>query len=122
MLLMNHVGIIVKDSMISRRFYLEVLGLELEGIHEDERVILTFLKAGQGTIELIEKKNVEEVLPRGVVEHIAFTVENMEEKVNKLKECNVTLISGEPYIVGKKKIFFFQGPNGEKLEFVQILA
>ena len=55
------------------------------------------------------------------MEHIAFTVENLEDEIEKLKENNVEIISESPRVCDKKLIAFFKGPNGEKLEFVQYL-
>ncbi|GAA0123076.1 MAG: VOC family protein [Clostridium argentinense] len=121
MITMNHVGVTVKDMEASKKFYSEILDGIIDHEYEDENVHLCFIKSGNGVIELVQRKKVESSFNIGVVEHIAFTVENLEDEIEKLKENNVEIISESPRVCDKKLIAFFKGPNGEKLEFVQYL-
>jgi lactoylglutathione lyase len=116
---MNHVGVIVDDMEVSKKFYEEVIGAVLEHTYENERVQLAFYRVGSGVIELVKRKNTEHSRNLGVVEHIAFTVENIEESVEALKKNNVKPISENISTMENKLLFFFYGPNGEKLEYVQ---
>lgn len=116
---MNHVGVIVDDMEVSKKFYEEVIGAKLEHTYENERVELAFYKVGSGVVELVKRKNTNHNRNLGVVEHIAFTVDNIEESVELLKKHNLKSISEEIISMENKLLFFFEGPNGEKLEYVQ---
>jgi lactoylglutathione lyase len=116
---MNHVGVIVDDMEVSKKFYEEVIGGELEHSYENERVQLAFYRIGSGVVELVKRKSAEHSRNLGVVEHIAFTVENIEESVELLRKHNVKPISEKITTMENKLLFFFEGPNGEKLEYVQ---
>lgn len=120
-----HVGLVVKDAERSSVFYREVLGCRPAGRHEDERVKLLFLEAGGQTIELVEYKGVAyEPRRAGTVDHLAFKVTDLEAAMDRLRAHGVTLLFDEPRMVmdGTKRIMFFAGPDGERLEFVQEVA
>jgi len=114
-----HIGMCVKDLGISQKFYTEILGLEVCGTHQDERIKIVFMSSGNGIIELIQYFGEYTPRPAGVVDHIAFKVENIEESVEKLKNEGVKLLFEAPRPFEQGKIFFFQGPDGERLEYVQ---
>lgn len=114
-----HIGMCVKDLEISQKFYTEILGLEVCGTHQDERIKIVFMSSGNGIIELIQYFEDYTPRPAGVVDHIAFKVENIEESVEKLKSAGVKLLFEAPRPFEQGKIFFFQGPDGERLEYVQ---
>jgi lactoylglutathione lyase len=119
---MEHVGIMVKNMDESLAFYQNILGLELrnrEWLNESvELAFLFFPEQPSVEIELVYGVPVEN---EGIVNHVAFTVENIEAELVRLKEAGVTLIDEEPLTVlnGTVKIAFFYGPNGEKLELVE---
>jgi lactoylglutathione lyase len=52
---------------------------------------------------------------------LAFTVDNIESELVRLKESGVHLLDEKPRSVLRDtvKIAFFNGPNGEKLELVE---
>ncbi|SDE22656.1 VOC family protein [Sporomusa acidovorans] len=122
MLSVAHIGIVVKDTDKSLDFYTRVLGCTVEETYQDERIRLTFIKAGQQTIELIQYQE-DAVKTRGAgnVDHIAFAVTDMEAEVARLRQHKVTLLLDQPKVTNGKKILFFAGPDGERLEFVQKL-
>jgi lactoylglutathione lyase len=119
---MEHVGIMVKDMDESLAFYQNILGLELrnrEWLNETiELAFLFFPEQPSVEVELIYGGPVEN---EGIVNHLAFTVENIEAELARFKEAGVTLVDEEPRSIlnGTVKIAFFQGPNGEKLELVE---
>ncbi|MGG1677164.1 VOC family protein [Neobacillus sp. NRS-1170] len=50
----------------------------------------------------------------------AFTVENIEDEINRLKSFGVTFDSEEYFTLSNgTKLIFFKGPEGEKLELFQ---
>lgn len=117
-----HVGVVVTDADKSLAFYTGVLGCQVEDQYEDERIRLIFIKAGQVTIELIQY-HADPVAARGAgrVDHIAFFVSDITAEIAKLRQHNIPLLFEQPRIVGRQKIMFFTGPDGERLEFVQKL-
>lgn len=120
-MIIDHIGVVIKDIYESKKFYTEVLGGIFDHEVENERVHLVFINFGHGVVELIKRKNEEFSSSKGVVEHIAFTVDSVDDTVKRLKEQKVDLISETAMFVDNKKVFFFQGPNGEKLEIVEYL-
>lgn len=120
---MEHVGIKVKDMDESLSFYQDILGLELrtrEWLTDSvELAFLYFREQPSVEVELVYGGG--PVDNEGIVNHLAFTVENIEAELIRLKEAGVQLVDEEPRSIlnGTVKIAFFQGPNGEKLELVE---
>jgi lactoylglutathione lyase len=119
---MEHVGIMVNDMDESLAFYQNILGLELrnrEWLNDTiELAFLFFPEQPSVEVELIYGGPVEN---EGIVNHLAFRVENIEAELARFKEAGVKLVDEEPRSIlnGTVKIAFFQGPNGEKLELVE---
>jgi lactoylglutathione lyase len=122
---LEHIGVRVSNMDRSIKFYQEVLGLELVGrSRANEQLELAFLSY-PGTdniqIELISRWS-DDLPVAGNVDHIAFTVSDIEAEVERLKSLGVKMIDEAPRelnISGIVKIAFFYGPDGEKLEFFQ---
>ncbi|GGE76414.1 VOC family protein [Priestia taiwanensis] len=121
---LEHTGIMVKDIEASIHFYTNVLGLELQKtfIHTNEVIKLAFLKfkdSAHTDIELIEGYN--DSLPKeGVVHHLAFTVDQLEEEIERFKRLNVEFIDEAPTTLPNgSKYIFFKGPDGEWLELFE---
>ena len=118
----EHVGIMVKNMEESLAFYQNILGLELrnrEWLNDKvELAFLFFPEQPSAEVELVYGGPVEN---EGIVNHLAFRVENIESELLRLKEAGVKLVDEEPRTIlnGTVKIAFFQGPNGEKLELVE---
>lgn len=118
----DHVSIVVKNTKVSADFYQQVLGAEVVGTHSDERLKLTLLQAGGQGLELLEYQGQDYVdRERGPVDHIAFRVDNLEQALEKAKAAGAPLLFPEPRQVGDKKIMFFSGPDGERVEFIEML-
>jgi len=121
---LEHVGLQVKDLEASIKFYSEVLGLEFieKQDHVDPNIKLAFLglqDTKEPIIELISGYNPN--LPtEGKVHHIAFTVDNIDEEIARLKELNVTFIDeAVTTLPSGAKYIFFNGPDGEWIELFQ---
>ena len=111
-----HTGIIVKNMDESLKFYIGVLGFTTLSSHELPHAKLAFLEG----IELLEYPNDTTERKEGMINHIAIEVEDMESAINHLKEQGVALTTDVPRnAMGGMKIFHFEGPNGERIEFVQ---
>lgn len=118
---LEHVGVMVKDMDVSIRFYTEVIGLQLVGRERlDEETELSFLSfpaTDNVQVELISRGH-DELPEKGKVDHIAFTVSDIESEIERLKGLGVKMIDEEPRtILGGVKIAFFYGPDGERLEY-----
>ena len=119
---LEHVGIKVSDMARSLEFYQGVLGLQLcERVKVGEDLELAFLSYSHQQdfqVELVCGSMPESLV--GVVNHLAFCVENIDEELARLVKRGVELVDKEPRS-GRRgmKIAFFKGPDGEKLEFVQ---
>lgn len=109
----SHIGIVVQNMQESIDFYTKVLGCQVHLQDWDESIEFTLLKADNQEIELLYFKDENRKRIEGVISHIAFRVENIEEEINRLKELGIGLSTEQPRIVmGGMKIFFFEGPSG----------
>lgn len=112
----GHIGIKVLDIDQSIEFYTKVLGCKILKDYTYPSSRLVFLDAHGVVIELIHKAE-NEMREVGPIEHLAFKVDNLEEKLAELKSFGIDNIS-EPRVVGKAQIIFFDGPNNERFEYV----
>jgi catechol 2,3-dioxygenase-like lactoylglutathione lyase family enzyme len=142
--MIDHVNIVVADIERAARFYGEVLGLSrgfektLEGAWIDEvtgvcgaRALCVFMEsgAGQTRIELLQFLSpagavcTQNSVPntRGI-RHIAFTVDDLDSLLEKLRAWGVKIVSEPievPFAVGalgRKRLFYFYDPEGNLLE------
>ena len=115
---LSHIGIFVTDMERSVDFY-KRLGFTLDN-EANIHVKLAFMSAGTCLIELIEQKDLSR--PAGVIDHIAMEVDDIEAAVAQAK-ANGIMIDAEINsvdILGGIKNVFFQGPDGERLEFFEM--
>ncbi|GAV10225.1 VOC family protein [Paenibacillus sp. chi10] len=122
---MEHVGIMVRNIEQSIRFYEEVIGLKLKGtlLHTNGVIRLAFLGwdgADETEVELVEGYP-GSLTEEGRVHHIAFTVDDIEAELARMKSLpHVELIDEELVTLPNgSRYFFFKGPDGERLEFFQ---
>lgn len=120
----EHVGVMVKDLEKSIPFYRDIVGMELKGTltHTNGVIQLAFLgfnKEGETELELIQGYN-DNLPDEGKVHHFAITVDDIEEEFERIKSLDVKLIDEEiTTLQNGWKYFFFQGPDGEWVEFFQ---
>lgn len=115
----SHVGIVVQNMDESVDFYTRVLGCKVFSQHQHGEVQFALFNAGDQVIELLKFSQDNKVRGEGVISHIAFTVEDIEKEINRLKDLGVNLVTDQPRELPGMKIFFFTGPSGESIEFVQ---
>lgn len=113
-----HIGIRVSNLEQSMKFYGDILGGELVSEKRMEGVNLAFYQFGSLQLELVNKENFNFV-PNGVIEHIAFVVENFDAEIERLREAEVKFLLEKPIDFGDSRIIFFEGPDGEHLEFME---
>ncbi|ANE46312.1 glyoxalase [Paenibacillus swuensis] len=121
---LEHVGIMVRDIEASAAWYRDVIGMEIVGMlaHNNEVIKLAFLSFPgypESQVELIEGYNAD--LPdEGKVHHIAFTVDDIDQEWNRLKDLEVKFIDSEITLLSNgARYFFFYGPDGERIEMFQ---
>jgi len=112
----SHIGIAVADLEQQKRFYQQVLGLELLGEEEvaDQQVRVAMFAVGESRIELLEPTGPESPVARFLerrgegVHHVAYEVEQLEPALARLKEREVRLIDEEPR----------PGAEGQQIAFI----
>lgn len=120
---LEHVGIFVSDMDRSIAFYTEMLGMKLvDRLPLNEEAELAFLSfPGQEDVQIeLIGRDASGMPPEGLVNHAAFTVEDIDAVIAKLKQQGVAISDEWPKtILDGRKIAFFNGPSGEKLELFQ---
>jgi len=137
----RHTGIIVKHMENSRRFYEDIMGLEVvQNYEDDSKYINDVLGLSYGKIHMIKLKTQDgyiiELLeyvnhPTEFLNnpfynvgtcHIAFTVDNAKQLYEKLQNEGVRIIS-KPLLSSEKtaKVFFCIDPNEIRIELVELV-
>jgi len=121
----HHIAIICSNYEVSKKFYTEVLGLDIirEVYREERQSYKLDLAIGEHyVIELFSFPNPPARLSRPEscgLRHLAFSVENVEEKRNELiskgLECEEIRIDE----FTDKKFFFTTDPDNLPLEFYE---
>lgn len=100
----EHIGIAVNSLSDAIPFYEKVLGLRCYNIEEvaDQKVKTAFFMVGQTKIELLESTDPEGPIGKFIekrgegIHHIAYAVENIEERLNEAEAAGVRLIDAAP--------------------------
>jgi len=53
-----------------------------------------------------------------VLDHVAFTVERLDDLIARLRRANVTIIEG-PYAFGEAKAVMIEDPDGLSIELIE---
>jgi lactoylglutathione lyase len=123
---MEHVAIMVTDMEQTIQFYSEIFGFKvrLRGRKPDREMAFLFLPSQPNMeIELIQEfETTNQYSESGIVNHLAFTVEDIETTIGYLKGKDITFTSDEikPTLEGGRMILF-RGPNQELLQLVERL-
>lgn len=100
----NHIGIAVRSLDEHRDYYERILGAEPEGVEEvpTQKVRVAFYRLGPATapvrLELLEPTSDDSPVARFLakrgegVHHVAYTVDDIEERLRDLAEEGVGLI------------------------------
>ncbi len=100
----EHIGIAVNSIAEALPFYEKVLGLKCYNIEEvaDQKVRTAFFIIGQTKIELLESTDPEGPVGKFIekrgegIHHIAFAVDNIEERLREAEAAGVRLIDTAP--------------------------
>nr|WP_105177437.1 VOC family protein [Clostridium cagae] len=124
MLGMAHIGIPTKNIEETKAFY-NSLGFKilLETFNEEAKENVAFLQLKDIVLETYETMNATE--KTGAVDHIAISVNNIEDVFTKIKNGGYCLLHENiqylPFWENGVKFFMIKGPSEEKIEFCQKL-
>ncbi len=123
---LHHVGVVVENLEEAVRFYVETLGLSLESRADlpEKNLRLAFLGGAGGRVELLEYRGPKaSTAGRGTVDHVALAVKDLEPAIASLEEAGIADRDAAPRPgPGGRRIFFFRGPSGERIELVEVGA
>ncbi len=123
---MDHIGIFVTDIKKAIAFYSDVFGFELlyQGDNgEKTMAFLTHPGNEDMQLELVQDLvSSTQYAEIGKVNHLAFTVDNMDEAIARLKEKGIDMLN-EPGInkLTNSKTVFFKGHDQELLQLIEPL-
>lgn len=112
--MLHHIGIYVTDLEKSLQFYETILPVEEKETLNWNGIELVFLSGEGFVLELIPA-----TLPDSRTTHIAFEVENVKAKINELHQSGITPSEGPYNLENRWQTVFFEGPDGEEIEFIQ---
>lgn len=126
----EHIAIAVKSLSTSVPLFEKLLGTPCYKTEEveSEKVKTAFFKTGENKIELLEGMDPEGVIAKFIskkgegLHHIAFSVENLEERIAVLKTEGFEFISEVPKKGADNKMIVFLHPkytNGVLVELCQ---
>ena len=100
----SHIGIAVKNIEEATPFYRDVLGMEFEGteVVAEQKVKVAFFVVGESRIELLEPTAEDSPVAKFLekngpgVHHIAFEVDDLQQRLDQLKTTGVRLIDESP--------------------------
>lgn len=116
-----HVGLLVRDLERSRDFYVGVLGCREQRRIERTGTRLLFLESSGSAVELVEKAGLPYPEEACKTIHLAFQVRDVKAEIDRLKGLGVPLESDEPIPFRGGHLFFFSGPDGERIELCEPL-
>jgi catechol 2,3-dioxygenase-like lactoylglutathione lyase family enzyme len=128
----QHIGIPVTNVIASIGFYSKLgfsKAMEKPFIHNGEQGTCVMMKRGDMIMELYQMP--ASILPEtasrkdGHVDHVAFDVANIDETYAIIKQAGFNILEPEPVFLQfwerGCKYFNISGPDGERLEFNQVL-
>lgn len=131
---LQHIGIPVTNLSNSIDFYSKlgfrkILASTVNVPEENDKIQVAMMEQKGVILELyqVTEKAMEELRNRkdGHVDHIAFDVNDVDKAFLEIKGSKIKMIESEPVLLNfwknGCKYFAIRGPDGEKLEFNQIL-
>ncbi|HET9129820.1 MAG TPA: methylmalonyl-CoA epimerase [Terriglobia bacterium] len=126
----DHIGIAVKSLANAVKIYENTLGLKVSGYEtvEDQGVHLAMIPLGDSRIELLEPLHAQSPIEKFMakrgegIHHIAVSVENIEEAIERFKASGARLIDAVPRRGAHNSKIAFIHPssaNGVLLELVE---
>ena len=125
---LDHIGIAVSNLNEALGVFEGILGLKLVKTKtvENQGVRVAMLLAGETKIELLEPTNEESPVAKFIakkgegIQHIAFTVTNIENSLEEMKRKGVALIDEKPRIGFEGHKIAFLHPKSMKNVLVEL--
>ena len=115
-----HTRFRVSDLERTVRFYTEILGLTLASHHTSPRgskIAYLTVPGSEEEIEIAEFPGSGDVVVPPDLVHLAFSVENLEETLSRLKKLGIPITDGPTR--GRNSTFFFiDAPEGYEIELI----
>ena len=128
----NHVAIVVKDIDESLKFWATALGLELHHVEDvpSQASKVAFIPLGESEIELVQPTTEDSGMAaylekRGEgMHHLCIEVDDIEAKMQELKEAGIRLINDVPQLLPGRKMAFIhpKSASGVLVELYEITA
>lgn len=128
----NHVAIVVKDIDESLKFWETALGLKLDHVEDvpSQASKVAFIPVGEGEIELVQPTSSDSGMAaylekRGEgMHHLCIEVDDIEAKMQELKDAGVRLINQSPEVLPGRKMGFIhpKSTSGVLVELYEITA
>ena len=126
----EHIGIAVQDIEASNKVFAKIFGKDFYKLEEveSEDVITSFFQIGKSKIELVAATSEEGPISKYLsqnkegMHHIAFTVENIEKEMERLRKEGIRLLNETPKKGADNKLICFLHPkdtNGVLIEICQ---
>lgn len=121
----HHIAIICSDYDLSKKFYVEMLGLEIiREVYREERQSfkLDLALNGHYIIELFSFPNPPKRVSRPEatgLRHLAFEVDNIETVLNHLAQYNIIAETIRIDEYTGKRFTFISDPDGLPIEFYE---
>ena len=115
-----HTRLRVSDLERTVRFYTDILGLTLSSRHTSPRgskIAHLKVPGSEEEIEIAEFPGSGEVIVPPDLVHLAFSVEDLEKTLSRLKELGIPITDGPTK--GRNTTFFFiDAPEGYEIELI----
>jgi catechol 2,3-dioxygenase-like lactoylglutathione lyase family enzyme len=111
---MNHFTVLAKDLEATKAFYMGILGLS-EGFRPDLGFPGAWLYCGQEAVLHIIAGRALPADPRGVLDHMAFSANDLRATTAKLKSNGIAYDLRRQNESGTWQLFCFD-PNGARVE------
>lgn len=128
----NHVAIVVRDIEESLKFWESAMGLELHHVEDvpSQASKVAFIPIGDSEIELVQPTTEDSGMAaylekRGEgMHHLCVEVDDIEAKLQELKEAGVRLINDAPQVLPGRKMAFIhpKSASGVLVELYEITA
>ena len=126
----NHVAIVVRDIDESLKFWESALGLQLHHVEDvpSQASKVAFIPVGESEIELVQPTTEDSGMAaylekRGEgMHHICIEVDDIEAKMQELKDAGVRLINDAPQVLPGRKMAFIhpKAASGVLVELYEI--
>lgn len=130
---LQHIGLPVTDLVQSRTFYMQ-MGFQVvmsKMLNSNEGItFVAMMKNGDLVLELYQlpedEKNLISQREDGHFDHIALNVKDIQKAYREIKKTGLEILEEDapkflPFWTNGVKFFTVRGPDGEKVEFNQIM-